>query len=99
MLLGWQCRAYDTNCISSTIRQAARLTDRDLDTFDHVYGEIIRKKLMRIKKCSDHPLHDVFSEAVIERSGRMRLPGAVTNRYKSSFVSQAISAYNKDFQR
>ena len=40
---GGNARGYDIKHISSTIRQAARLTDRDLDTFDHVYGEIIKK--------------------------------------------------------
>ena len=96
---GGNARAYDTDRISSTIRQASRLIGEDLDTFDLVYEEIIRKKLNRVRKNCDHPLHDVFSRAIIERSGRMRLPRAKTNRYKSSFVSQAISVYNKDFKR
>ena len=46
-----------------------------------------------------HPLYNHLSGQLIIRSGRMRLPSAMTGRYLSSFVRQAIWHHTANYKR
>ena len=46
-----------------------------------------------------HPLHDRLLGQLIARSGRLRLPSAVTGRYLSSFVYKIIRHHIANYER
>ena len=52
---------------------------------DHT--DLLITKLTNVMDDASHPLHDQLAGQLISRSGRMRLPSAVTGRYLPSFVS------------
>ena len=56
-------------------------------------------KLTDVMDDASHPLHDRLAGQLISRSGRMSFPSAVTGRYLFSFVPQAITIHNANFQR
>jgi hypothetical protein len=96
---GGNARKYDTSRIDRTIKQAGRIISECQTSFETSYNDEVWKKLKRIQDNVDHPLNELFTAAIIQRSGRMRLPPAVTNRHRLSFVPQAITLYNKNFKR
>ena len=69
------------------------------NSFDGKYELVLCKKLAKTLKDDTHPLYNVFKDATSERSGRMILPYAKTNRHKLSFVPQAMKRFNGDFER
>ena len=84
--------------VNYVVSKAVRLIGT-AKTFEETYGELINVKFTKIWQDSSHPMHSNFATAFNERSGRMRLPAAVTNRHKQSFVPQAITTYNKQHKR
>ena len=66
---------------------------------EDVYADLLITKLTNVMDDESHPLHDRLAGQLISRSGCMRLPSAVTGRYLSSFVPQAIRIHNANFQR
>jgi len=96
---GGNAKNYDVKRISSSIKQAGRLIGDPQKSFEQTYQEVLGKKLGRILKDDTHPLHSIFIDAKIDRSGRMRLPFAKTNRHKLSFVPQAMRLYNSQYTR
>ena len=60
---------------------------------------LLRSAFMFCLDDESHPLHDHLSGQLIARSGPMRLPSAVTGRYLSSFVPQAIQHHNANYRR
>ena len=53
---------------------------------EDAYADLLITKLTNVMDDASHPLHE-------------RLPPAVTDRYLSSFVPQAIRIHNANFQR
>ena len=66
---------------------------------EDVYADLLITKLADVMDDASHQLHDRLVGQLISRSGCMSLPSAVTGRYLSSFVPQAIRIHNANFQR
>ena len=66
---------------------------------EDAYADLLITKLTNVMDDASHPLHDRLAGQLISRYGRMRLPSAVTGRYISCFVPQAIRIHNANFQR
>lgn len=96
---GGNVTAYDKSRIDSVIRQANRILGGDQLTMECMYHNVIESKLDAILADENHPLFLNLSSAIISRSGRMRLPSAITNRHKSSFIPQCIKLFNFRFNR
>ena len=67
--------------------------------FGIMYTDLLIKKLHHVLDDVSHPLHDCLSGQLIARSGRMRLPSAVTGWYLSSFVPRAMWHHNANYKR
>ena len=89
----------DKNMINRLIKQAERIIGIILPSVDIAYYNLIQVKFDKIMKDVDHPLYKVFIDAIIPRSGRMRLPRSKTNRYISSFIPNCIKLHNSNFSR
>ena len=59
-----------------------------------VYEQELGMSLSKIIKDGNHPLCALLNAQIIPRSGRMRLPLAVTSRHSSSFIPQVIRLHN-----
>ena len=93
---GGNAASKDIAKITGFINQASRLIREPQESFDESYRKLLRAKLIKIQKDETHPLHCIFSDATSDRSGRMLLPFAKTNRHKLSFVPQAMRQFNND---
>jgi hypothetical protein len=96
---GGNAKSSDITRITSTIKQASRLIGEPQRSFDESYQDVLRKKFTKVHQDDSHPLHNIFADASSERSGRMRLPFAKTNRHRLSFVPQAMRLFNFDLRR
>ena len=88
----------DMQRVNSVVSKAVRMIGT-AKTFEETYGELINVKYTKIWQDTSHPMYSNFARAFNEKSGRMRLPAAVTNRHKESFVPQAIKTHNKQHKR
>ena len=79
--------------------QAGRMIGEPGQDLEDVYADLLITKLTSVIDDANHPLHNRLVGQLISRSGLMRLPSAVTGRYLSSFVPQAIRIHNANFQR
>ena len=86
---GGNARLTDLSRIQSIIRRASRVIG-ECQSVDSYYRDSVGWTLNRLLGDESHPLHDVFQTAIIPRSGRMRQPYSVTNRYHDPFVPTAI---------
>ena len=77
---------------------AGRIIGVSWQDFGSVYTDLLVKKL-HVLEDESQPLHDCLPGQLIARSGRMRLPSAVTGRYLSSFVPQVIWHHNANYKR
>ena len=100
-LLSWggNTRTEDKNAIDAIIRQASRLIGEVQPSLTTTYQRRLGTKLQKIIQDKDHPLNVILQNAVIPRSGRMRLPYSSTNRHLSSFIPQCIKFHNLTFKR
>jgi hypothetical protein len=89
----------DGERIARIVKEAGRIIGVSRQDFEAVYVGLLSKKLTDVMDDSSHPLHDHFKGQLIARSGRMRQSFAITNRYHSSFVPQAIRLHNSNYQR
>ena len=87
------------NRITRIVNQAGRMIGEPRQNLEDVYADLLITKLTNVMEDASHPLHDCLAGQLISRSGRMRLPSAVTGRYLSFFVPQAIRIHNANFQR
>ena len=85
--------------INRIVNQAGRMICEPRQNLEDAYADLLITKLTNVMDDASHPLHDRLAGQLISRSGRMRLPSAVTGRYLSSFVPQAIRIHNANFQR
>ena len=85
--------------ITRIANQAGRMIGEPRQNLEDAYADLLITKLTNVMDDASHPLHDRLAGQLISRSGRMRLPSAVTGRYLSSFVPQAIRIHNANFQR
>ena len=85
--------------INRIVNQAGRMISEPRQNLEDAYADLLITKLTNVMDDASHPLHDRLAGQLISRSGRMRLPSAVTGRYLSSFVPQAIRIHNANFQR
>ena len=83
----------DLSRIQSIVRRASRVIG-ECQSVDSYYNDSVGWTLNRVLGDDSHPLHDVFQAAIIPRSGRMRHPNSVTNRYHDSFVPSAVRHFN-----
>ena len=89
----------DTDRITSTIKKANKLLETPQESFIENYEKAVISKTKNIRKDDSHPMYTIFEDMVNERSGRMRLPYASTNRHRLSFVPQSAKLHNRDFSR
>ena len=89
----------DRDKITRVVNQAGRMISEPRMNLEDVYADLLITKLTNGMDDASHPLHDRFAGQLISRSGRMRLPSALTGRYLSFFVPQAIRIHDANFQR
>ena len=89
----------DTDRITSTIKKANKLLETPQESFIENYEKAVISKTKNIRKDDSHPMYTIFEDMVNERSGRMRLPYAFTNRHRLSFVPHSAKLHNRDFCR
>ena len=85
--------------INRMIKPAGRILGESRPLVDTAYGDLLAGKLNMLLNDANHPLHDALASQLIPRSGRMRVPYSVTNRYPSSFIPRAITHHNLNFKR
>ena len=100
-LLCWGGNASkgDRERVERVVKEAGKIIGVSRQDFGSVYTDLLIKKLHHVLDDESHPLHDRLSGQLIARSGRMRLPSAVTSRYLSSFIPQAIRHHNANYKR
>lgn len=100
-LLSWggNTRTEDKNAIDAVIRQASRLIGEVQPSLATSYQRQLGMKLQKIIQDNGHPLSVLLHNAVIPRSGSMRLPYSSNNRHLSSFIPQCIKFHNLTFKR
>ena len=81
------------------MKEAGRIIGVSWQDFGSVYTDLLIKKLHDVLDDESHPLHDRLSGKLIAKLGRMPLPSAVTSRYLSSFIPQAIRHHNANHKR
>ena len=96
---GGNITAGDIARINRIVKGVERMIGESRLDFNSVYEDLLYKKLADVMDDRSHPLHDRLVGQLIPRSGRMRLPPAVTDRYLSSFVPQAVRLHNSNYQR
>ena len=84
----------DRDRLDKLIKEAGRVIGEALPNIQSVYEQELGMSLSKIIKDVNHPLCAVLNAQIIPRSGRMRLPLAVTNRHSSSFIPQVIRLHN-----
>ena len=89
----------DTDRINRVVNGAAKIIGLAQQSLEDAYADLLFKTLSGIKEDTHHPLHNRLASHLIPRSGRMRLPAAVTNRYLCSFIPQAIKCHNSHHRR
>ena len=75
------------------------MTGRHHDSFNILYHSRLTDKTSRILGDDSHPLWTEFNDRRIDRSGKLRVPTARTQRYRDSFLPSAVRAYNNDHVR
>ena len=96
---GGNATSKDIGRITTLINQASRLIGEPQESFDQSYQKVLLSKLRKVQLDETHPLHHIFVDATSNRSGRMLLPYAKTNRHKLSFVPQAMRLFNSELSR
>ena len=96
---GGNIKQQDQKCVTSIIKRASYLIGEDQETFSECYEGHLRGKLKNILEDHSHPLYKTLTYCVSVRSGRMILPLSNTNRYRNSFIPQALRLFNKEFKR
>ena len=81
------------------IKAAGRIIGESRPFVVTAYGDLLAGKLNMLLNDANHLLHDALASQLIPRSGRMRVPYSVTNRYPSSFIPRAITHHNLNFKR
>ena len=89
----------DRERVERIVKEAGKIIGVLWQDFGSVYTDLLIKKLHHVVDDVSHPLHDCCSGQLIARSGHMRLPSAVTSRYLSNFVPQAIWRHNANHKR
>ena len=89
----------DWERIEKVIKKTEKVTGGHHDSFDILYHIRLTNKTARILSDDSHPLWTEFNDRRIDRSGRLRVPTARTQRYRDSFLPSAVRAYNNDHVR
>ena len=89
----------DKERVERVIKEAGKIIGAPRRDFETVYIYLITRKFADVMEDTEHPLHHRLSKQVNTRSGRMRLPSVKTNRYRLSFVPQAIKIHNLNYNR
>ena len=77
------------------VNQAGRIIGEPRQKFDDIYADLLITKLIDVMDdATCHYNHDRLAGQLISRSG----PSAVTGRYLSSFLPQAIRIHNANFE-
>ena len=95
---GGNTRLYDVERINSVVSKAIRIIG-EAETFEETFKKLTRAKFVKIWQDDSHPMKNYFATAFNEKTGRMRLPRAVTNRHRLSFVPQAMNIHNSEHKR
>ena len=90
---GGGCGVREKSKISRLIKEAAKITNHQLDGIDKIQLKAIERKSFEILNNKKHVLHHEFNSLPSGR--RYREIKCRTNRYKFTFIPQAIKAINK----
>ena len=92
---GGSASEQDKKKINGIIKKSGYVIgDHQLPRLNSFYQSCLHRKFNSVLNDPSHPLYDDLSGSIIGRSGRMRCPAALTNRYKHTFVPMAISYIN-----
>ena len=86
--------ASDANRLNKLIRKAGSIIGCRQDTFQSVVERRTLNKLLSIMDNPDHPLHHTIDRQRSTFSRRLRQLRCLKERYRKSFLPQAISLYN-----
>jgi hypothetical protein len=89
----------DRERLQRVVNEAGRIIGSRQQSFNDAYDDMLDTQLTKLIKDSTHPLHERLVGQLNQRSGRMRLPSAVTGRYLSSFIPQVIKHHNSLHRR
>ena len=99
-IAGWggNVSQKDKNRIDSKVRKCNRVIGVDQCMVDLVYNARVASRYGCVMGDVSHPLHSVLV-GCLNKTGRMRLPCAETNRHHNSFLPHAIKYHNSIFRR
>ena len=89
----------DKDMLQRVVNEAGRIIGSRQQSFNDAYDDMLYTKFKQLIEDNTHPLHERLVGQLNERSGRMRLPSAVTGRYLSSFIPQVIKHHNSFHRR
>lgn len=89
---GGNVKAKDIDKITSVIKQASRITGIPQKHFEEIEMECSDKKIIKVLKDPTHPLHTRITFS--QRSGRLLLIKAKTERYRKSFIPRAVRHFH-----
>ena len=91
---GSSIRASDTNRLNKLIKKAGSVIGVKPDTFEAVVERRTLNKLLSIMDNPDHPLHHTLDRQRSSFSNRLIQLRCHKDRYRKSFLPQAITVYN-----
>lgn len=94
---GGSISAEDRNRINKLIKKAGSVIVLSLDSVDTILDKRMRTKVRTVLSSKDHPLHSVFNGLKSSFSNRMVMPQCSTQRFRNSFIPDAVRFYNEHF--
>ena len=85
--------------LDKIIKKAGTVIGNTQRQVDLIYHDRLKNKLNHILTDNTHPLFQDLDDKRITRSGRLRPPVTRTKRYANSFIPQAVSLFNANFNR
>ena len=80
--------------IDKIVKRAGSVIGKRQEKFEEIYNKRVLKKLLTILENDRHPLYSTFCECKSTFSKRLNLPKIVTERFRNSFLPQAIRIFN-----
>ena len=90
---GGKVSTQDKKVIKRIRTYAERILGSKVPSWESIYTSRVKQITLKILKDDLHPLHKHFE--YLPSGRRLRQPLTHTNRYRSSFVPNAIALYNK----
>ena len=82
--------------LEKVMKTASKVIGLPVKQLEEIARKAVLSKLNHIIEDVTHPLHGHIE---FNRSGRIRLPRIRTNRFRGSFLPNAMALYNEEFKR